>query len=324
MSKEMTIYQPNVITQARYSFSDYEMRVLLFVVKQIQDLLNRDDVNFNRTLFGEIDYKVQFYLKDILGSDDEKNHSRVRKALKDLRQKSFEVNDEKQWFNVGFVNYGYYNKEAKKWELQVSFLLMPYMVSLAKGFTIYQLQTVLELNTHAQRLYMMFSQFHDTGIFRISAEDLRYKLALENAYGRYCDFKIKVLAFSLKEMKDLFNEGKSDLYVTLEDDKKVRGKEDWERTLTFKIFYSKRKVVEVEQAKAEAMQYCVQVLKSIFLDNQNYPNKLIGHLVQTKRLKAFTERLGRVEDEATETGKALSSFGGLIRHIAEGDYGFKG
>ena len=318
------IYQPNVITQARYNFSEYEMRVLMFVVKNIQDKLNKNDVEFNRNMFGEIDYKIQFYLSDMMVSDGEKHHDRIKKALKDLRGRSFEVEDEKQWFNVGFINYGRYNKEVKKWELQVSFLLMPYMISLARGFTAYQLQTILQLNTHSQRLYMMFSQFHDTGVFRISAEDLRYKLGLENKYERYGDFKNRVITPAEKELKQLFDTEKSDLWVKLEKDKKERGKEDFDRTLTFKIFYSKRKFEQVEQAKNEAIKYCARILRAILPEAEIYSNKLLGFLIEQKRLKPFADRLERIEAQAMDEKKHLSAFGGLLRHIAKQDFKYQG
>jgi plasmid replication initiation protein len=324
MENGVSVYQPNVITQARYNFSEYEMRVLLYVVKHIQEKLNKDDVNFNKTLFGEIDYKIQFFLSEMMNTNEEKNHARIKKALVDLRSKSFEVEDEKHWFNVGFVNYGRYVKEIKKWELQVSFLLMPYIVSLARGFTTFQLDTILRLNSHSQRLYMMFSQFHNTGIFRISAEELRFKLGLEKSYNRYGDFKIRVINSAIKELKYLFDEQKSDLWIVLENDKKDRNKEDFDRMLTFKIFYSKRKVIQVEQAKAEALQYCTHVLKSIFMDNTAYPNKLIGFLIGIKRLKPFVDRLEKIEDQAEKEGKALSTYGGLVRTIAKQDYNFAG
>ncbi|GAA4443159.1 hypothetical protein GCM10023188_43690 [Pontibacter saemangeumensis] len=319
-----TLYQPNVITQARYSFTEYEMRVLMYVVRQIQDKLNRNDVEFNRNMFGEIDFKIQFYLADMMVSEGEKNHARIRKALKDLRDKSFEVEDEKQWFNVGFINYGRYNKDAKKWELQVSFLLMPYMVSLARGFTAYQLETIMHLNTHSQRLYMMFSQYHDTGIFRISAEDLRYKLGLEDKYERYGDFKIRVLSAAEKELKQLFDAGKSDVWVKLTDDKKERGKEDFDRTLTFKIVHSERRFNQIEEAKAESMRYCAQMLKTILPEAELYCNKLLGYLVEKKRLKPFSDRLERLEDQAREESKPLTSYGGLLRHIAKEDFKYQG
>lgn len=322
--QNLTLNQPNIITQARYSFTEYEMRVLLYVIKNIQDKLNRNDVEFNRSLFSEFDYKIQFHLAEMMASEGEKNHTRVRKALKDLRDKSFEVEDEKHWFNVGFINYGRYIKDIKKWELQVSFLLMPYLVSMAKGYTRFQLNTILRLNTHSQRLFMMFSQFNETGIFRISAYDLRFKLGLEDKYEEYGGFKKRVITTAEKEIKELFNEGHSDIWFKLDSDSKKRGAEDFERMLTFKIFYSQRKTVQIEQAKAETLRYCTQILQSLFPESSAYANSLLGYLVEKKRLKNFSDRLERIEDQAQKEAKSLISFAPLVRHVAKIDYGFVG
>ncbi len=318
-----TLYQPNVITQARYTFTEYEMRVLLYVIRSIQEKLNKDDVQFNKNLFGEIDYRLHFYLSDLM-EEGEKNHGRIKKALADLRDKSFEVDDDKQWFNVGFINFGRYNKDIKKYDLQISFLLMPYLVSMAKGFTTFQLETVLKLNTHSQRLYMMFSQFHDTGVFKITAEDLRFKLGLEDKYNIYRDFKTWVILRSLKDIKELYDIEKADLWVKLESDKKVRGKEDFDRLVVFKIFYSARKTEQNDKAKAETLRYCTMILKSIYGENPKFGNTLLGYCTEKKHLLALSKKLEGIEDKAEKEGKPLSAYGGLVRHIASEDFGFKG
>ncbi len=321
-NQKLILNQPNIITQARYNFTEYEMRVLLYVIKNIQDKLNRNDVEFNRSLFSEFDYKIQFHLAEMMASEGEKNHTRIRKALKDLRDKSFEVEDEKHWFNVGFINYGRYVKDIKKWELQVSFLLMPYLVSMAKGYTRFQLNTILRLNTHSQRLFMMFSQFCETGIFKISAHELRSKLGLEDKYEEYGGFKKRVIITAEKEIKGLFDEGQSDVWFKLDSDSKKRGTEDFERTLIFKIFYSQRKIVQMEQAKAETLRYCTQIMQSMFPDHQAYSNKLLGYLVGRMQLKTFSERLERIEDQSQNEGKPLATYAPLIRHIAKTDFDF--
>ena len=208
-SKSLILNQPNVITQARYIFSDSEMKVLLFIIKCIQGLLNREDFEHNKVLYGEADYKIFFQLSEI--DENETNLTRFKKAIKDLRKRDFEINDAKRWLNVGFVNYGEYNYDLKKWEIQVSHKLMPFMVSMAKGYTRYQLNTILRLNTNSQRLFMMFSQFNETGIFKIKAGDLRFKLGLEDKYEEYGGFKKRIITTAEKEIKELFNQGQSDI-----------------------------------------------------------------------------------------------------------------
>ena len=321
-NKPTLLQQPNVITQARYLFSDTEMKVLVFIIKNIQSLLNREGFELNKTLFGEIDYKIFFYLTDI--DEKETNLKRIKTAIKSLRQKDFEIDDGKRWLNVGLINYGEYQYDIKKWEIQVSHKLMPYMVDIARGYSEYQLQTILSLNTHAQRLYMMFSQFHGTGVFNINAEDLRYKLALENKYKTYRDFKNWVLKTSIDEINRLFEQGKSDVCITLKNDKKVRGKEDFDRTLEFRIAYTKRIYKQIETEKQEYLRYTANILRTILPNDERYTNRLLGHLVENKRLKPFGDRLKRIEDEALDTGKSLVSFGGLVRTIAKDDHNFKG
>lgn len=316
------LFQPNVITQARYLFSDTEMKVLIFIIRNIQSLLNREGFEHNRTLFGEIDYKIFFYLTDI--DENETNLKRIKSAIKSLRQKDFEIDDGKRWLNVGLINYGEYQYDIKKWEIQVSHKLMPYMVDIAKGYTQYQLETILNLNKHAQRLYMMFSQFHGTGVFRINAEEMRFKLALDDKYKTYRDFKNWVLKPSIDEINKLYEQGKSDICINLVKDKKVRGNEDFDRTIEFRIAYTKRIYNQIEEEKQEYLRYTANILRSVFPNDEKYCNRLLGHLVEKKRLKPFGDRLQRIEDEATQEGKDLASFGGLLRHIAQNDYAFKG
>lgn len=318
----LALNQPNVITQARYVFSEPEMKVLLFIIKCIQGLLNREDFEQNKVLYGEADYKIFFHLSEI--DENETNLTRIKKAIKDLRKRDFEINDAKRWLNVGFVNYGEYNYDLKKWEIQVSHKLMPFMVSMAKGYTRYQLNTILRLNPYSQRLYMMFSQFNETGIFRIKADELRFKLGLEDKYEEYCGFKRRIITTAEKEIKEVFDEGQSDIWFKLDSDSKKRGTEDFERMLTFKIFYSHRKIIQVEQAKAETLRYCTQIMQSIFPDHQSYANSLLGYLVEKKQLKSFSDRLERLEDQAEKEVKSLNSFMPLVRYVAKNDYGFSG
>jgi len=317
----MEIIQPNVITQARYVFSDTEMKVLVYIIRRIQHEMNMNpDFGVNKDLFGHNDYKIFFYLSDI--DENETNLKRVKKALKDLRHRDFEVDNERVWFNVGLINYSMYNKDVGKWEVQVSHLLMPYMVHLAKGYTTYQLETVLKLNAHAQRLYMMFSQYHDTGVFNIGADRLRDMLALNDRYEEYKTFKQRVLSDSIRRINLLFEQGLSDVAVRLHGDRKKRGAEDWDRTLEFRITYTKKVHKQIDQVKQEYMRYVANILRSVFPNDERYGNRLLGFVVENRKLKAFGDRLMRMEEEAAEQGKSLSSFGGLVRHIAEKDYGF--
>lgn len=323
-TEELTVFQPNIITQARYNFSEYEMKVLVYVIKRIQDRLNKDSLEFNKTLFNELDFRIQFNLSEMLFDEgDSKHQSRVRKALVDLASKRFEVDNEKHWFNVGFINYGRYVKETKKWELQVSFLLMPYMASMAKGWTAFELSTILRLNSNTQRLYLMFCQFQGTGIFRIKAEDLRFKLGLEDKYKRYPDFKLRIITAGIKEINDLYVLGQAEIFVKLEQDKKIRGEDEFERLLEFKIVSSKHRSARIEASTAYMQKYCHQILKSIFPEDIDFANRFLDLALRESRLKELSDKLEKREDIAEKEGKALSSYAPLVKHIAKTDFNFQ-
>lgn len=319
---DINLIQPNVITQARYVFSDTEMKVLIYIIKTIQVQMNKNhDFEANKDLFGQYDFKIFFHLSEI--DEDETNLKRIKTALRALRHRDFEVDNEKEWFNVGLINYSMYSKEARKWEIQVSHKLMPYMVHLATGYTNYQLETVLKLNTHAQRLYMMFSQYHNTGVFKVDADRLRDMLALNNKYKRYLDFKSRVITDSINQINLLFEQGKSDISIHLKEDKKRRGADDWDRLLDFRIAYTKRIYKQAEQEKEEDLRYVANILRSTFPTDEKYANALLGHLVTSQKLKPFANRLERMEALAEKEGKGYSAYGGLLRSIAQKDYGFK-
>jgi plasmid replication initiation protein len=318
MKKELSIIQPNAITQARYRFSEYEMKILIYFIKSIQKLINKESIVFQQNLFGEKNHIIWINVNEI----DADNPKRVKQALRDLRHRDFEIENEEIWLNVGFINYAQWNKVANKWEVEISRKLMPYMASIAHGYTEYQLNAVLRLNSHSQRLYMMLSQFSDTGIFRISCEKLRFELGLEEKYDRYCDFKNRVIKSSIKEINALFESGQCDLKTDLINDKKTRGGDEFDRILEFRIVGNKRKKAIDHDLKNQYYTYIVNVFRSIFKDNPKIGNEIANFMTTSNQLKRLANRLNDLEDQAERENQPLSTYAALVVHIAK-DYGFR-
>jgi plasmid replication initiation protein len=317
-----TLKQPHVITRARYEFDKYEMKVFIHIIKDIQRLLSFEEVEVQKTLFGEINHKIYFRLSDLLL--DDQNHSRMKKALKNFRKKDFEIEDEKRWLNVGLIDWSEYNKEAKKWEIQISHKLMPYLVSLARGYTTYQLEVILKLNTHSQRLYMLLNQFsNESTWYKISADELRKILCLEENYDKYGNFKDRVIKSAEKQMKELYDKDECDLWFKLKQDKKKRGAEEFDRMLEFTVFSSEKRQRQIAKDKADHIQYATNVMKSIFTTNYELGNSIVTHVINVTQLKAFCDRLKRIEDQALNEGKSLPSYAGLMVFIAENDFEFR-
>jgi plasmid replication initiation protein len=196
------------------------------------------------------------------------------------------------------------------------------MASIAHGYTEYQLNAVLRLNSHSQRLYMMLSQFSDTGVFRISCEKLRFELGLEEKYDRYCDFKNRVIKSSIKEINTLFESGQCDLKADLINDKKTRGGDDFDRILEFRIIGNKRKKVIDHDLKNQYYTYIVNVFRSVFKENPKIGNEIANFMATSNQLKRCANRLTDLEEQAERENQPLSAYAALVVHIAK-DYGFK-
>ena len=318
MEKGLSIIQPNAITQARYRFSEYEMKILIYFIKNIQNLINRENIVFQENIFGEKNHIIWINVHEI----DADNPKRIKQALRDLRHRDFEIENEEMWLNVGFINYAQWSKKANKWEVEISRKLMPYMASIAHGYTEYQLNAVLRLNSHSQRLYMMLSQFSDTGVFRINCEKLRFELGLEEKYQKYFHFKDRVIKSSLKEINALFESGKCDLKADLIDDKKTRGGDEFDRILEFRIIGNKRKKVIDHDLKNQYYTYIVNVFRSVFKENPKIGNEIANFMATSNQLKRCANRLTDLEEQAERENQPLSAYAALVVHIAK-DYGFR-
>jgi plasmid replication initiation protein len=316
------IKQSNYITNARYSFSDYEIKVLVYIIKDIQRILSSETPEVQKDLLGEIDHKVYFTLSSI----DDDNPKRIRESLIALREKTISIDDaDGGWTDVGVISRSRYIKSAKKYEIKIDECLMPYMVSLAKGFTTYQLETTMLLNANAKRLYFLFSEFANTGVFRIDASTLKENIGLTGLYKQYDDFKRSVLTRAINEINGLFKEDKCDLFVEIVNDKKVRNKLDWDRTIEFRIASNKKKTfVNVPQEdKVKMYQEIGGLLTAVFKEDFKVQEKIYSYFADRADMPKFHKKLVEKCTEQEAKGKPYKDLAPLIRHIAQKDFGFE-
>ena len=197
------------------------------------------------------------------------------------------------------------------------------MISTARGYTQYQLNATLRMNNYSKRLYMLFSRFTESGIFRINADKLRDNLGITNSYKEYKDFKKRVLNSALKEINDLFEKGQCDLKTDFKNDKRKKMEGDWDRLLEFTIISAKAKRSIDHTTKDEYYRYIVNVLKSVFKDHPEIGKKIANYMSVNKKMTLFRPRLERLEEQAEQENKPLSAYAGLVTTIVKDDYGYK-
>lgn len=227
--REITIAQDNRLTTSRYELSLIEKRVFYYIIKEVRNKYSTGQ----RDLFDDLVLKLN--LSDLTKEiKQEENKKETKKALKALRQRSFEYEnpeDENDWLEVGFINWSKIKNGIA--EIQVSSVLMPFLVELSGTFTPYSLNVAMSLKSKwSQRMYELCQKWHGTDGFRISVEDLRKSFALEDKYKMYASFNQKVLQVAKRELKELYNIGQCDVYFEFSEERNGRSVE----MLRFKLF----------------------------------------------------------------------------------------
>lgn len=278
---DFLLRQDNKITTSRYDLSVIEKRVMYFILKTIRQQFVLVDGG-QRDLFDDLIVTMDSkkLVKEVM-PDNSKN---VRKALKALRNRSFEYDngevedsDSYSWFEVGFINYGQWEKG--KVEVQISKKILPFYVELTSRYTEYSLVVAMSLKSKwSQRMYELCAQWRSAGGFNISVQALRETFKLEDKYERYGAFKNKVLDVAQKELKELYDKGECDLYFNFSGVEGDRNPEN----LRFKIVVK----TNVDSISLQDKDYTLRVeLNSLFMTEKMPKNKLfIQELIAYLRL----------------------------------------
>lgn len=281
--KDVKIVQDNRLTTARYELSLLEKRVMYLIIRDIRNkfVLKTEG---NRNLFDDLLIKMN---PTILSVElNETNTVKIRNALKSLRLRSFEWENgypvgsyEYEALEVGFINWHRW-KRGGDIELEISKVLLPFLVELTERFTEYSLLVAMTLKSKwSQRLYELCSKWHRAGGFQMTVEELRKEFVLEKKYKKYGALKKYVLDVAHKELKELYKKGQSDLYFEYSEVKKGRSVTSWR----FKIISNKNKV----KLSKEDLDYLVRTdLATIFNTSKMPKNKLFVEETMTAlRLK---------------------------------------
>jgi len=223
----LTVKQPNIITEARYEMSALQKNILYLLLAQLKDefptqkkyVLSIQDINNSRNI------RVR--------------RAEFRQAARGLMEKVFTLRDEQDRFiTIGVLSSADYGKETNKENLIIEFdpKLYPLLYNIKRKFTAFSLEDALILKSkYSKRIYEMLSQFKDTGIFKVSVQELKERLGLINLetrkeeYLKFGEFARAVLEVAKKEINEQTDI--SFTYVTKKTGKKIT---DLEFYITYK------------------------------------------------------------------------------------------
>ena len=198
---QLSIIQPNEITNARYDFTALQKNIIYMIYKELQGHMTKERL-LNQDLFNN--FMVSVPVASLAG---ENNHSKVIGAAKGLMKNPFEYNYErdKRKYTVAtvLVHTAKHEHGTDTVDLTIPFEALSMLLYIGKGFTLYQLPIALTLKSkHSKRMYELCCRWKDKGGFGMELLELRQMLMVEKQYKNINMFRDRVLRVAQKELKE--------------------------------------------------------------------------------------------------------------------------
>ena len=311
---EITLYQANPLTESRYEFSPTEKNAFYIVIRQVRK--NYVEREPPRTEFENM--RVEITPNDLVQITDKDHTERAKRALRSLRDKSIEFEDEEgNWLYCGFINQARYVAKKGVYEVEVSRDLMPYLVQLASQYTEYSLLVAISLKgKHSQRFYELCSQYKNRGTFGKTVKQLKDMFMLENKYPQLYLFKQKVIEAARKEIKSFYDENQCDLWFDYVQD--GRGEK-----AHFEFFVhtreNQRKQKEAADEVLKEYRGILTFLRATIKKDPKYIERV------SKQLELEIEKVTPIYHKLLELQKDFSgaSLAKMARWILKTDYNIK-
>lgn len=196
------VVQSYIATTAMYDFNVYEKRVLYNLVKLAQSQIEGVKLadNLYKIVHGLEDFlRIELPMADFLTDSEDKNHSRVKTALKSLHQKTFYYKDDEVWECMSIIA----NPQIKQHSSRVSFIVnskvWDVLLDFSKGFSRYDFEVAFSLeSSYSMRFYEMLAGQEDPITYSI--EFLRKEFCLEDKYALNKDLIKRVIEAAKNEL----------------------------------------------------------------------------------------------------------------------------
>ena len=165
--------------------------------------------------------------------------------------------------------------------------------------------------------------------FFIKDNPLKKEMLL--SYDKYnllgTDEVLQIIEEPIKEINTLAEQGKCDLFVEIVKDKKDKLKDEWDRTIEFRIASKRKKsIVPIpHEHKVEIYQEVAGMLTAIYKNDFALCEKITAHFANRADLPKFHKELCRNVEKSENAipYKPLTGLGGLIRSIARKHFEFE-
>ena len=289
-----TIAQANVLTESRYDFNRLEKNALYHIIMQVR----KDYVESPSEQKSYFNMHVELPESILAEIADERHIKEAREALINLRKRDITIITKEKWLNVGFINWAEHDTKRKIFDIEVSSKIMPYLVDLARKYTVYSLTVAISLKSKwSQRLYELCCQYRnhlEKGIptFHKTIGQLRTMFSLEDKYPKLPDFKSRIIDTAQKELKESYENNQCDLWF--EYAQEGRGEQ-----AEFKFIIHTREATQAQQKQFKElrdMSYAIyKNLLSIFSKDAKFCEKCWRHMdMHPEKIEPLYGKLERI------------------------------
>lgn len=198
--KNKDVIQSYIITTAKYDYSVYEKRIIYRLVEMVQHTLEgkKLDKGFSiqKTLYN--DRIITMPINAFLAGENDENYTRVKEALRKLRNKTFEYENGGKWKLVGVIEKPNFDiSGVAQFELQPE--VYDAILNFSKGYRKYELKVAMQFESvYAMRFYELMSGQKTPICYSI--DQIKEMFQISDKYERVNDFKKKVLDTAKREL----------------------------------------------------------------------------------------------------------------------------
>jgi plasmid replication initiation protein len=312
----VTIAQANALTESRYDFNRLEKNALYCIIGQVR----KEYIEGPHEQMSYSNMRLDIQESILAEIADESHRSYAKAALINLRHRDITIEDKDgNWMNTGFITMAKFDARSKKFTVEVSSEIMPYLVDLASQYTAYSLTVAISLKSKwAQRFYELCCQYKnhlENGIptFHKSIKQLRTMFVIENKYPKLPDLKKYVIDKGCKEIKEAFDNDQCDLWFEYGQ----TGKGD---SAEFKfVIHTKEQTLAQEQAlkeKYDRSLYIYKFLLSTLKRDSKFCEKCYKHLcLNPDKVNPLYDKIVRCQTKYKEADLAK-----IVRFILDEDF----
>ena len=200
--KGRQVVQSYIATTAMYDFNVYEKRVMYNLVKLAQSQIEGVTISDNlhkicHDLKGYV--HITLPLSDFLADEDDKNHRRIKDALKSLHRKTFEYLDNDVWECISIIALPKIALHSRQVSFIVDSRVWDVLLDFSRGFSRYDIEVAFRLEScYSMRFYELMACQKEPLTYSIDA--LRRIFKLEDKYAYTKDFIRRVVEASKLEL----------------------------------------------------------------------------------------------------------------------------